>query len=52
MNLWTKSELLEALFEELIEQNIPENLEINEVVIDSLKTSKSGLFIALRGKKK
>lgn len=51
MTLWTKSEILEALSGELLEQNLPENLEIDEVVIDSLKTSKNGLFIAIRGKK-
>ena len=51
MTLWTKSEMLEALSGELLEHNLPENLEIDEVVIDSLKTSKNGLFIAIRGKK-
>lgn len=51
MNLWTKSELLEALSDELLEHNLPENLEIDEVVIDSRKTPKSGLFIALHGEK-
>ncbi len=51
MTLWTKSELLEALSDELLEDNLPENLEIDEVVIDSRKTPKSGLFIALHGEK-
>ena len=47
--LWSKSELLEALTDEILEQNLPDNLEIDEVVIDSRKTPKSGLFIALNG---
>lgn len=51
MNLWTKSELIEALSEELLEHNLPDDLEIDEVVIDSRKTPKNGLFIALKGEK-
>ncbi|MBU6140200.1 MAG: UDP-N-acetylmuramoyl-tripeptide--D-alanyl-D-alanine ligase [Proteobacteria bacterium] len=51
MTLWTKSEIIEALSEELIEQNIPDNFEVDEVLIDSRKTSKNGLFIALKGEK-
>ena len=33
MTLWTKSEMLEALSGELLEHNLPENLEIDEEVI-------------------
>lgn len=49
MSLWTKLELLEALSGELLEHNLPDNLEIDEVVIDSRKTPKSGLFVAIKG---
>lgn len=51
MTVWTKEELLKALNSELLEHHLPENLEIDEVVIDSRKTPKSGLFIALKGEK-
>ena len=51
MNLWTKSELLEALQTELLEQKLSDNLAIDEVVIDSRKTPKSGLFLAIKGDK-
>lgn len=51
MTLWTKSELLQALSGELLEHNLPNDLEIDEVVIDSRKTPKSGLFIAIKGEK-
>lgn len=51
MTLWIKSELLEALSDELLDNNLPDNLAIDEIVIDSRKTSKSGLFIALHGEK-
>ncbi len=51
MSLWTKSELIEALSEELLEHNLPDDLEIDEVAIDSRKTPKNGLFIALKGEK-
>lgn len=49
MILWTKEELIEALSGELLEHKIADNLAIDEVVIDSRKTPKSGLFIALKG---
>lgn len=49
--LWTKNELLESLFEELLEHNLSENLTIDEVVIDSRKTPKNGLFVAIKGEK-
>lgn len=51
MTLWTKSELLEALPDQLLEHNLENNLLIDEVVIDSRKTPKNGLFIALKGEK-
>jgi UDP-N-acetylmuramoyl-tripeptide--D-alanyl-D-alanine ligase len=51
MSLWTKSEIIEALSGELLEHNLHDNLEIDEVVIDSRKTPKSGLFVALKGEK-
>ncbi len=49
MTLWTKKELIEALSGELLDHKIADNLAIDEVVIDSRKTPKSGLFIALKG---
>jgi len=49
MILWTKEELIEALSGEVLEHKITDNLTIDEVVIDSRKTPKSGLFIALKG---
>ena len=49
MTLWTKIELLEALADEILEYQIPDNLEIDEVLIDSRKITKNGLFIAIRG---
>lgn len=49
MTLWTKSELLEALSGELLNNNLPDNLEIDEVVIDGKKKITNGLFIALKG---
>ncbi len=51
MTLWNKNELLEALSTELLNHNLPEKIEIDEVVIDSRKTPKSGLFVALKGEK-
>lgn len=47
--LWNKNELLEALSSEILEHRLDDNLTIDEVVIDSRKTPKSGLFIALKG---
>lgn len=49
MSLWTKSEIIEALFDQLLEHNLSDNLEIDEVVIDSRKTTKNGLFVAIKG---
>ncbi|NBV05686.1 MAG: UDP-N-acetylmuramoyl-tripeptide--D-alanyl-D-alanine ligase [Proteobacteria bacterium] len=51
MTVWTKSELITALSGELLQYRITDNLEIDEVVIDSRKTPKSGLFLALKGEK-
>jgi len=51
MTLWTKDELLSALDGELLSHNLTGNIAIDEVVIDSRKTPKSGLFIALKGEK-
>jgi UDP-N-acetylmuramoyl-tripeptide--D-alanyl-D-alanine ligase len=51
MTLWNKSELLEALSSQLLEHNLSENLSIEEVLIDSRKINKSGLFIAIKGEK-
>ncbi len=47
--LWNKNELLEALSGEILEHRLDDDLEIDEVIIDSRKTPKSGLFIALKG---
>ncbi len=49
MTLWTKNELLEALSDQLLEHKLSDNLVVDEVVIDSRKTPKNGLFIALKG---
>jgi len=49
MTLWTKTELLEALKNELLEHNLSDNLEINAVVIDGRKAVKNSLFVALKG---
>ena len=49
MKLWTKEELIKALSDQILEHKIIDNLAIDEVIIDSRKTSKSGLFIALKG---
>lgn len=49
MTLWTKKELIEALSDEILEYKISDNLEIDEVLIDSRKITKNGLFIAIRG---
>lgn len=49
MTLWNKKELIEALSEELLEHNIPDNLEISEVLIDGRQQVKNGLFIAIKG---
>lgn len=51
MSLWTKSELIEALGDQLIRQNLADDFVCDEVVIDSRKTPKNGLFIALKGEK-
>lgn len=49
MTLWNKKELIEALSDELLEYSLSEDTVITEVVIDSRKTPKSGLFIAIKG---
>ena len=51
MNLWNKEELIAALGDELLQNNLPENLVIDEVVIDGRKATKNGLFIAIKGEK-
>lgn len=51
MTLWKKQELLDALKDELLAHNLLNNLEIDEVVIDSRKAVKGKLFIALKGEK-
>ncbi|MBM5782433.1 MAG: UDP-N-acetylmuramoyl-tripeptide--D-alanyl-D-alanine ligase [Pelagibacterales bacterium] len=51
MTLWKKQELLDALKDEVISHNILNEIEIDEVVIDSRKASKTKLFIALKGEK-
>ncbi len=49
MTVWTKNELLEALSNEILQTNLAENFTVDEVVIDSRKITKNGLFIALKG---
>lgn len=49
MSLWNKNELIEALGEDLIKQELSNELMINEVIIDGRKSSKNSLFIALKG---
>lgn len=49
MTLWTKEELLNALKSEIIEHNFHADFAINEVTIDSRKTTDNGLFIAIKG---
>lgn len=49
MTIWTKNELIDALSDELIKHNLGDDVAIDEVVIDSRKTPKSGLFLALKG---
>jgi UDP-N-acetylmuramoyl-tripeptide--D-alanyl-D-alanine ligase len=49
MTLWTKEELLESLNSELIAHNLNNQLNINEVVIDSRKAAPNKIFIALKG---
>lgn len=47
--LWSKEELITALGSEILHHQLNNDLLIDEVVIDSRKTPKSGLFIALKG---
>jgi UDP-N-acetylmuramoyl-tripeptide--D-alanyl-D-alanine ligase len=47
--LWKKSELLQALSNEILEQKLSDDFRIDEVVIDGRKTVKNGLFVALKG---
>ncbi len=49
MTLWTKQELIAALSDELLQHNMADNLVVDEVVIDSRKQVKNGLFIAIKG---
>jgi UDP-N-acetylmuramoyl-tripeptide--D-alanyl-D-alanine ligase len=49
MTLWTKKELLAALGKDIIDSKLSEKLTIDEVVIDSRKIVKNGLFIAIKG---
>lgn len=49
--LWNKQELLDALSDELLEHNLNDAATVDEVVIDSRKITKSGLFIAIKGEK-
>jgi UDP-N-acetylmuramoyl-tripeptide--D-alanyl-D-alanine ligase len=49
--LWNKQELLDALSGELLEHNLSNDITIDEVVIDSRKITKNGLFIAIKGEK-
>lgn len=49
MALWTKNELLESLSDQIIDCKIDDNLQIDEVVIDSRKKTKNALFIAISG---
>ena len=51
MSLWSKQELLEALSPQLLEHNIADNTTIEEVLIDSRKQVRNGLFVAIRGEK-
>lgn len=49
MNLWTINELKAALKEIIITNTTDNNISIDHVFIDSRKSSKNGLFIALKG---
>ncbi len=51
MTLWTKTELFEALKDELLQHNLTSEITIDEVLIDSRKIVKNGLFIAILGEK-
>ena len=51
MTLWTRKELINALENEIIDYDLSEEITIDEVVIDSRKTPKSGLFLAIKGEK-
>jgi UDP-N-acetylmuramoyl-tripeptide--D-alanyl-D-alanine ligase len=51
MTLWTKTELLQALSGELLQHHVPDDLIVDEVVIDSRKAKKNSLFIAIKGEK-
>lgn len=51
MTLWNKKELLEALFSQILEHNLADDLAVEEVLIDSRKATKNGLFVAIRGEK-
>ena len=51
MSLWNKKELLESLKSQIIKYNFTsiEIENISKVTIDSRKTDKNSLFIALKG---
>lgn len=49
MPLWNKSQLISALSNQLLRENLAEDLQINEVVIDSRKANPNSLFIAFKG---
>lgn len=49
MSLWTKTELLEALKDQILDHQLDDKLEVSEVLIDSRQKSKSGLFLAING---
>lgn len=49
MTLWTKTELLQALSDDIIGDSFQDNITIDEVVIDSTKARANTLFVALKG---
>jgi UDP-N-acetylmuramoyl-tripeptide--D-alanyl-D-alanine ligase len=49
MTIWTKDELILALENQAIESSLGLEIIVDEVVIDSRKITKNGLFIAIKG---
>lgn len=49
MTLWQKTELLQALSADIVKHNLNDEINIDEVVIDSRKAIKKSLFFALKG---
>lgn len=49
MTLYNKTELLEALKEQVLDNKLSDQINIEEVVIDSRKTAKNTLFICIKG---